>query len=323
MIEDQDNLIQVDDKVLISLDSRNATIKNNGYDLSDLTFKFIEPFIQPQNAVNIKASILSFTCPNSQYVINSTNENFYLTLQSTLVPYDHNIILLHGNYNASSFITMFLNQLNTYVSPNYPNQWSMDIDTNTYHYTLYNSHYQFTIHPFQSFLGNTVLISRIGDVIGFDNTQTYISTLNASNYYFFEFPFPCNFGGLNSFNIRISNIKTHSLQYINGTNQNILNSTLNTITNNNIAIPIPVNCEQGQVIYFSKSDNFDFSVQEEIFDKLDIQLTDDLGNFLQLNNQNWNMTIAFTITRLQHRKTRNFFEIIKNPFPQFRYEPQY
>ena len=323
MLEDVDNLIEVEERILLSLDSRNATVLNNGYNLSDITFKFIEPFIQPHNALNIKGSVISFSCPNSQYIINSTNNAFYFTLQSSLGPFDHQVILVNGNYNASTFITMFINQLNTYASPNYPNQWSMTVNSNTFQYTLVNAYYSFTIHPFQSFLGNNVLISRIGDVIGFDNTQTYVSTLTSSNTYSYTFPFPCNFGGLNSFNIRIPNIKTHSLQYLNATNQTIYNSTLITNTNQNIAISIPVNCNPGEVIYFSKIANFEFLIQEEIIDKIDIQLTDDLGNFIQLNNQHWNLTLEFCITRLQHRKTRNFFEIIHNPFPQFSYVPKY
>ena len=60
-----------------------------------------------------------------------------------------------------------------------------------------------------------------------------------------------------------------------------------------------------------------------MIDKLDIQLTDDLGNLIQLNNQHYNLVLEFTVTRLQHKKTRNFFEIMNNPFPKYRYEPQY
>jgi hypothetical protein len=329
MIEDQDNLIQVEEKVLISLYSLNATEKKNGANLSDLTFNLQEPIIKVPNVLNIKASILSFTCPNSQYVINDSNNTLVLCILTlpTIDPYY--IKLTNGNYNASSFMKMVTTILNSGLYLGTP--WSMSYNPNTYQLSLSSPTNDFTIiqRNANKAAGYTK-ISRLGLIMGFEDALVQVATITSNAT--ITFPYPCNFGGLNSLNIKIPNLRTHSLDYKGNINTDgIFNYFLGNFdykgninqSNNNIAVSVPVNCNVGEVIYFNKTSNYEFIVLEEMIDKLDIQLTDDLGNFIQLNNQHYNLCIEFTITRLQHKKTRNFFEIINNPYPKYKYEPQY
>jgi len=326
MIEDQDNLIQIEEKVLISLYSLNATEKKNGANLSDITFNLQEPFIKDPNVLSIKASVLSFTCPNSQYIINDANNT--LVLQLIVLPSinPYYIKLTNGNYNANSFMKMVTTILNSGLYLGTP--WSMSYNSNTYQLSLISPSNDFTIiqRNANKAAGYTK-ISRLGLIMGFEDAL--VQTTTVTSVATMTFPYPSNFGGLNSLNIKIPNLRTHSLDYKGNINTDgvfnyFLGGSSNpNQSNNNIAIAIPVNCNVGEVIYFKKTSNFEFIVLDDIIDKLDIQLTDDLGNFIQLNNQHYNLCIEFTITRLKHKKTRNFFEIINNPFPKYRYEPQY
>jgi len=315
MIEDQDNLIEVEDRVLLSLDSRTATQKFNGAYLSDLQFNFQEAFIQPKDALHIKCSVLSFTCPNSQYIINQTNNLLYVIVGVTPTLYEFQVVIPQGNYNQTSFSTQLISCLNSQVNLG---SWSISVNANTYQYTLTNSLYPFQIYQAYAPLNNSNIISRIGDVIGFDNLTSYSSIAGSGTTYNLTFPYPCNFGGLNSLNIHFTNLKTRSFQYIAPSQKlNGFQAYNSNFTNDSIAVSVPVNCNPGEVIYFSKIASYEFLLKEEIFDSLRIQIVDDLGNFINLNNQNWNMSIEFCITKIMKKKTRNFFEIIKNPYPQY------
>jgi len=315
MIEDQDNLIEVEDRVLLSLDSRTATVKYNDAYLSDVLFKFQEPFIQPKDAIHIKCSVLSFTCPNSQYIINQTNNLLYVIVGVTPTLYEFQVVIPQGNYNQTSFSTELITCLNSQVNLG---TWSITVNANTYQYTLTNSLYPFTINQSYAPLNNSNIISRLGDVIGFDNTTIYNSNAGSGTTYNLTFPFPCNFGGLNSLNIHFTNLKTRSFQYVAPTQKITGFQAYNTnFTNDSIAISVPVNCNPNEVIYFSKIASYEFLLKEEIFDNLHIQIQDDLGNFINLNGQNWNMSVEFCITRIMRKKSRNFFEILKNPYPEY------
>lgn len=335
MIEDQDNLIEIEEKLLISLYSYNASSKNNGSNLSDMTFKLQEPYVQDHKVLSANMSILSFTCPNSQYIINDTNnilviyrlvfdQNFY----STDIYYY--VKLINGNYNANTFMTMLISALNTQVSPFV---WTMSYDSNTFKYTL-TSTTTFAINQFHiSPSDNYTKISMIGVVMGFDETYAQAAfSPDGIQPASITFPYPVNFGGLNSININLTNFKTRSLIYksfvsvdvvVDAFYPNTKFTRSNKASVQNVAMSVPVNCNPGEVIYYQKLGTFEFNLKEELIDHFDVQLTDDLGNLLQLNNQHWNMTIEINLTKVVHKKTRNFFEIINNPFPKVSYIPQY
>lgn len=342
MIEDQDNLIEVDNSIIIVLDSRNATSNNspNAYN-SDLTFNLQTPIIAPPNLINSTASILCFTCPNSQYVVNDLNNTLGISFNTTGTSYINNgytaqytdfyVTIANGNYNATTFKTALENRLN-YILSRYgiDGNFSMTYLTNTYQLTLQHSLYYFYVSQnvvFSTFADNfNSTFFTIGDIIGFDNTKIYKTNPvafdmnnNAIPPYNLTFPYPTNFGGLNNINIHLDNIKTDNVPY------QVQNKVLQinnkqeygNFSKRNIATSVPVNCNPNEVIYYQKLGSFEFSIKDEIIDNIRITLRDDLGNLIQLNGQNWNMTIEFNFTKLIQRKTRNFFSILQNPFPVY------
>jgi hypothetical protein len=363
MIEDFENFIQVDDSFIVVLDSRNCTINNstNLADNSNLTFNLQTPIIQPVNTLNLKASVLSFTCPNSQYVINNTNNTIGISFNIAGTPLVNfpsyqapvangfeafYVTVANGNYNPYTFSTALVNSFNI-LSDRYPYNngpslgiFSLDYNEITGRFSLANDRYYFYVSQnriFNQFFNDVFPSSvfyTIGDVMGFDNTQVYTSTpvLDSSGNviidgttglpktpYTLNFPYPVNFGGIQNINIHIENLKTYNIPY-QSKNFVLQKNNLQEFSNfskSNIACSIPVNCPPMSVIFYQKIGQFDFTVKDETIDKLQIVLRDDLGNYLQLNNQNFNLTIEFVLLKHIEKKTRNFYSILSNPYPRF------
>jgi hypothetical protein len=364
MIEDFENFIQTDESFLVVLDSRNATTdySQKDGDNSNLSFKLQTPIIQPVNAINMKAAILNFTCPNSQYIINETNNSFGLSFNIAGTPlvsfpsYEipktpfqaFYITIQNGNYTAYTFMTALINSINIlsnrYESATCPSPtlgiFSMSFDTVTSKFTISNDRYYFYISQnviFQQFFNDyfpSNVFYTIGDVIGFDNTSTYVSSpvLNSSGNviidsttglpktpYSITFPYPVNFGGLQNINIHFENFKTYNVPY-ESKNLILKKNNLQEFSNYskaNIACSIPVKCSPMEVINYEKIGTYAFTVKDEQIDTITIALRDDLGNLLRLNGQNWNMTIEFILTKHTERRTRNFYSILNNPYPVF------
>jgi hypothetical protein len=360
MIEDFENFIQVDDNFILVLDSRNCTTnnlnllyENDGvtekssspyYWNSDLTFKLQTPIIQPTNVINMKASVINFTCPNSQYVINDTNNSLGISFDTSGTIYVNSsynsvynafyITLTNGNYTAKSFITEMVNKFNilsnsyggTVDNPGTLGIFSID-NENTNKYTINNDRFYFFISQnliFKKFFNpafNSKVFYTIGDVMGFDNTKTYKSKPNdyITGAYSLELPFPVNFGGLQNINVHFENLKTQNIAYQSKNLVLALNNSqeFSNFSKGNLGCSIPVNCNPMDVIFYQKIGTFYFTIRDDIIDQIRIVLRDDLGNLLQLNGQNWNITIEFLVTKHIERKTRNFYSILANPYPTF------
>lgn len=78
-----------------------------------------------------------------------------------------------------------------------------------------------------------------------------------------------------------------------------------TKSTTNIVQSIAVDSNQSQIIY-KKTDNFEFTVKEEVTSVLGITLNDDLGQLIDLNNQHWNMTLCFNTFIDLERFAHNF-----------------
>jgi hypothetical protein len=96
-------------------------------------------------------------------------------------------------------------------------------------------------------------------------------------------PFTCNFNGIQSFNIHLTNVLTKNVDSLKKSVSSIIQS-------------IPVDVSSSSISYIKNAD-FNFVITQEIIDSLTIELRDDLGNLLNFNNQNWNMTLYFSIIK--------------------------
>jgi hypothetical protein len=116
----------------------------------------------------------------------------------------------------------------------------------------------------------------IAPIIGF---QTSVLSTSQS----LTMPYTCNFNGIQNLNIHMTNIVTKNVDSFNKSPGNIIQS-------------IPVEPGSNTISYIKNAD-FNFIVNQDIIDDIQIDLKDDLNNYLNFNNQHWNLTLYFSIIR--------------------------
>lgn len=259
------------DSFLVVLDSRNASDYYNGSALSNISFDVKSPIQIPQDCIYMTWVVNNFVCPVSFYLINSTNNMLSLSVFGVTTKYYFPV----GNYNANSFMKAFLLLLPSYTI------------------TLNTCNNKFTITGITDFTINSE--STIKSIIGMDK----ISLTSESNI--LTMPYCCNFGGLNSFNIKCGNIRTSNLD------------SEDSCTTSNIIAAIPVNAASNGVIYYEKRNDFEFEVKETTIDEINILIEDDLLNPIDFNNQHWNLILQVNYIReIRKDIETSFFDIVNN-----------
>ena len=261
-MEHNNNLIIVKDSFIVILDSRNATTNNNDSFNSDVYFEFDDPLKVETSTLQWSASVLTFTCPNSIYVINETNSFLCVVITSPSF-INLSYTFPYGNYNVSSFINAF----NSVFKP-----LSLSINTITNIFTIIGTNLNFYIDPSSTIYG----------IMGFRKNSSIFS-----NNYQIIMPFTCNFNGLQNLNIHLSSITTKNINSFTSSTCNIIQS-------------IPIQCGSNQILY-TKANDYNFNITTQILDSLNIQLKDDLGNLINLNNQNFNLTLVFNTLKNMDR----------------------
>ena len=278
----ENNLSTVTTSFLVVLDSENATTKNNSYSNSNVTFNFESPIVKPANSFLMSMCVQQFSSPNSLYNINETNNYLEIgeMITSSYVYYDIYIPL--GNYNVNTFSTQLMASLSHWTS-----NFTISYNTLNNKFTLNNSTYFFNISA------KSTINYVMGLIAGASQSSLY-KTLAC--------PFTCNFNGTQSINIMINNLQTPNIDSYHKSNAHVIQS---------VSID-PVS----PLIAYEKSNDYSFKVSENVFDYLQVQICDGTNNLVNFNNQNWNMTLLFTITydvnRFDHENT--FDSILKHGY---------
>ena len=151
----------------------------------------------------------------------------------------------------------------TYLLTVLPSGFSMSINTITNKYTLTYS------LPF-------MISGTCGEILGFD-------TFAYSSGNTLIMPYTCNFNGKQSFNIHLTNIITKNIDSYTKSPSNIIQS-------------IPIDTTSSSISYIKNAD-FNFVINQEIIDDMTIEIKDDQNNYLNFNNQHWNLTLYFSIIK--------------------------
>ena len=263
------------DTFLVVLDSRNSTQKLNGSWNSSIIYDFQDTIRDKSQLFKMKCSVLTFTSPNSIYIINETNNLLSITVGGVITNY----IVPYGNYNSKTFISTLLGIL--------PAGFSISLN---------NINNKFTIKYTQDFTINS--ISTIYDIMGFSLGTNYASTS-----YSLTLPFTCNFNGLANLNISFSNLNTNNYNSFSKSTSSIIQS-------------IPIATGAGQITYY-KTNNYSFDINQNSIDFIQIDIQDDLGNFINFNNKDWNLTLCFeNLAEIDkyELKHNNFFNVLQNGY---------
>ena len=86
-----------------------------------------------------------------------------------------------------------------------------------------------------------------------------------------------------SFNIHFTSIITKNIDSYTKSPSNIIQS-------------IPIDPTSSSISYIKNAD-FNFVITQEIIDDITIELKDDQNNYLNFNNQHWNLTLYFSVIK--------------------------
>lgn len=318
--------------------------QNNIYsNKSDLIFDLQIPIIKQIEDIQLKCSVKNGIFPNSTYNINYTNSYFAIALiddtQTPIITGNISMTIPQGNYNTESLRIKMQDVINTQLVSNGFNDVTFSITydniTNKYSFEMVssNSYYLAFYISFQAAdIGTISGVSQLGDVIGFFNDFKYfsgnkISTLSSNAIFSYQTKiitasFISNLSGLRAFNVILKNYNTSSINIIPSNSQigysnSIINGSYNNsltqqFNKNNVICNISCNCNPMEYIFYEKQDDFFIELKEPIFSRIHIQLADNLGNLLDLNNCDWSMTLEFSLLKKKDYKTKSFYEILQS-----------
>ena len=248
----------------INLSSNTATVKNGSYN-SVMLFNL--PVMKTEkNVLYNQVSLISAQIPVSYYTINDNNNLFILSSGS--------YTLTNGNYNATSFKTMFLNLLNLLGS-----SFSMTLDTSTGKYTLIGSY---------TILSTTTCYK----ILGLEKGKSYVSTGSLT------FPYPCNFLGVNRIKIKSGCFKTNNLDS-------------NSNGHSDLLATIPVNASQYGLINYNNYGMFKNIIHNEDITFIDITITDESDNIINFNGIDVHLTIQIDEIIEDYINDTNLVDILR------------
>ena len=233
-----------------------------------------------ENAIRLGTDSIKMTCSVFTFTCPNSLYNINETnslLSLTISGTTTNYTFKLGNYNAKTFMTQLVGTIGS--------NFSITLDTITNKFTLTNSVADFTINS----------SSTIWNVMGFAMNTSYSSSSKS-----LSMPYTCNFNGIQSLNIHFENLNTCNIDSWNESTSSIIQS-------------VPIDCTLQQ-ISFNKTTDFAFNISQDTIDYITIGLTDDLENYLNFNNQHWNLTLYFSKTRDFDRfhYTKDFNSILQH-----------
>jgi hypothetical protein len=248
---------------LINLNSEDATFKNNGTYLSNVSFGFSHILKEERDVIYVEGGVLNAQIPVSFYAINYTNNILYYSLNSTT----YFITIPVGNYNfttfASAMVTRFLANGHT---------MTVTIDQSTGIITFTNS--TGTLNYFQE-SGSTSW-----RVLGFaKDSGNFNATLNILSP-----PYLLNLLGPKKLKIYCEAFSISSCD-----SKNFSTSTLI----DTISIDVP---SYSQLNYTNVTGEYGRLKKKEI-NTIDILICDELNNPINFNNTDWSLTLALIIFR--------------------------
>lgn len=318
-------------------------IDNSLTNKSDLKFDLQYPIQKSSEDIQLKCSVKSAVFPNSQYVINSTNSYMAVgLLDSTSTPIVNANLLVEiprGNYSTESLRLTLQSAIQTEFNDNGYSDviWTVGYDTIKYEYifsftTINVDISEFFISFQPSDIATINAVSQLGTVLGFLNDYKYYSNYKIealSTNAIFSYVskkitgnYPSNVSGLRSFNVVLKNYHTSSIpirpynsQF--GFKNSIINSSFNNSNyqqfyRQNIICNVSCNANPMDYIFYEKSSDFFIELKEPVLSRFHILLTDNYGNLLELNNQDWSITLEISLLKKKEFKTKSFYEYLSN-----------
>lgn len=279
------NICQVKQNILVTLNSKNCTAYYNGNFLSDVEWDLSDILAKPKAAVEFSVSVMNTSIPIGQYNVNSTNN--ILVLKNTSTNVTNTITVPVGNYTITQLIT----ELNSLSAAEY--DFTFIPRTNT----------MFIFHNLLAGQFQVLETSTMWELLGFNRGVIQSSVAQVCNA-----PNCVNMSGLQNINVHLDNLNT----------KNITSFTKAAST---IIASVPVDVNSSGVLSYNLSSNYEIPVPISSLDYINILLKDDLGNFIENNGVHWSVTLLFSYYVQQEFNTETLLEKTRNSKLSI-YQPQ-
>lgn len=247
----------VDSRILV-LNSKDAK-KNNGTMNSNVEFEFNGLLIEDIKILQSHIQLIASQIPHSFYIINANNNVLKYTVSSII----YTITIPEGNYNAFSLITVMTSLFlaNGHIITPVISRINGKI--------TYTALFNFTFNT----LGSSIL-----KILGF---LPSVNTSSIGNV--LVSPFPLNLLGIKRLTITSQSLATTALNSLGSKTQSILAT---------IYIVEPA----FGLVSHSNTTNVNHLLKIKTINKIDMQIQDEDGNYIDLNNQDWTMKLLISST---------------------------
>jgi hypothetical protein len=260
------------EKRIINLNAANATQYLNGDYLSNLVFDFPNILSPTDNVSYTEIGVGSAEIVASFYNVDITNNIFNYRVNAT----NYSIIVPPGSYNYNTLVT----QMTTLFTANgHTMVFLLNRNSNILTMTLSTGTW------------NQINDSSIYNVLGFEPNTTYNIVANTIT-------FPNLFNLIGIKNLKVSSSKISLDSY----------DSKNTATTNLLAT-ISVNVPNFNLIIYSNLDSLYSHCRSKYISTIDIQIKDDVDNFVNFNGVAWNITINLIL----YRQINKIIETLKLP----------
>jgi hypothetical protein len=274
----------IEERLITLSTTSDICIFNNGTFKSDVDFNFKSVLKDEKDILKASISVISAQIPVSYYNINIYN-NILKVVNSSVT---YTITLTTGNYTSTTLQTL----LSTLFIAQGLNNFLFAYSTTSGKLTITNTTSFSILHTGSTCLG----------VLGFESESDTLSSLNAiTGLYTVIGTYPLNLLGT----LRVRVLSTKLLTF------NLDSSISGGVS---LLASIPVEAPPYSVILYDNFTKASTELKSLKINSIDIQLVDDLGNLLQLNNIDWSITLAIYIERKRtDRSTSDFNDIVVKP----------
>lgn len=260
------------EKRIINLNAANATQYLNGDYLSNVVFDFPNILSPTDNVDYVEIGVGSAEIVASFYNVDITNNVFNYRVNAT----NYSVIVPSGSYNYNTLVT----QMTTLFTANgHTMVFLLNRNSNILTMTLSTGTW------------NQINDSSIYNVLGFEPNTTYNIVANT-----ITFPNLFNLIGIKNLKVSSSKISLDSFD------------SKNTATTNLLAT-ISVNVPNFNLIIYSNLDSLYSHCRSKYISTIDIQIKDDVDNFVNFNGVAWNITINLIL----YRQINKIIETLKLP----------
>jgi len=262
----------VKDSRLISLDTNYATRLNGDYN-SNLFFELPHIVEENPNIKHIEVSLEDATIPVSWYLINDDTNTLNYTYNSTT----RELRLKNGNYTSTTLLDTLTNE---FLIQGLTATCSLDKQSGKTLFVFSNPITDITfLHT-----GSEGLFRLLGFLIDTDYTGTTILS-----------PTPMNLLGIQKLNLSSQSLAT------------ISSFSSSPLLGNCLIQTIPVDAPSwNQITYINRGTHFG-RMKARYLKNIDIQLQDEFGRFIEMNNINYTLTIQVVIFRKMNISIENIF----------------